>query len=206
MEDGRIECYACARHCKIPLGSHGFCFVRQNIGGELALVNYGIISAMQIDPIEKKPFSHFMPGTYVLGIGTSSCNWRCQFCQNHSISKAKEIEGSFISPEDMVQRSIECNVKGIAFTYNEPTISIEYALDVAREAHKKGIFTTFVTNGYMTRDTVRKMRGLIDAVVVNFKGSGEEKFSNKFEAVMSNSPIKEALLEMKKSGFIGIIL
>ena len=88
--NGRIECGACARLCKIPEGSHGFCYVRQNKKGKLRLVNYGIVSALQIDPMEKKPFNHFMPGSYVLGIGTSSCNWGCQFCQNHFISKDKE--------------------------------------------------------------------------------------------------------------------
>ncbi|MCL4365379.1 MAG: AmmeMemoRadiSam system radical SAM enzyme [Candidatus Marsarchaeota archaeon] len=200
LGDGKVECYACARRCKIPQGSHGFCFVRQNIGGELALVNYGVLSAIQIDPIEKKPFNHFMPGTYVLGIGTSSCNWGCQFCQNHNISRAKEIDGCYVSPEDIVRRAIECDVKGIAFTYNEPAIFVEYALDVARVAHKEGLFTMFITNGYMTTDAVQEMRGLIDAAVVNFKGNGDEKFSNKFEAVTSNEPIKEALLEMKRSG------
>ena len=198
--EGKVECYACARRCKIPEGSHGFCYVRQNIGGKLNLVNYGVVSAMQVDPIEKKPFNHFMPGSYIFGIGTSSCNWGCQFCQNHNISKDREIEGEHISPKEMVQKAIDNNTRGIAFTYNEPTIFIEYALDVAREAHRKGLFTVFVTNGYMTREAVGEMKGLIDAAVVNLKGNGEEKFSNKFEMVMSNEPIKESLVAMKAAG------
>ena len=196
--DGRIECRACARLCKIPEGSHGFCYVRQNRKGTLRLVNYGVISAMQIDPIEKKPFNHFMPGSYVFGIGTSSCNWGCQFCQNHFISKDREIEGSYISPEAMVARAMESGVDGMAFTYNEPTIFIEYALDVAKEAHKKGLFNVFVTNGYMTVDVVKKMAGVIDAAVVNLKGNASEKFSNKFEMIQSSAPIRDALVAMKK--------
>ncbi len=196
--NGRIECGACARLCKIPEGSHGFCYVRQNKKGKLRLVNYGIVSALQIDPIEKKPFNHFMPGSYVLGIGTSSCNWGCQFCQNHFISKDKEMEGRYISPDKIVERALESGVEGIAFTYNEPTIFIEYALDVARAAHKKGLFNVFVTNGYMTRDVVKKMAGLIDAAVVNIKGNAAQKFSNKFEMIQSSEPIREALVELKK--------
>ncbi len=199
-EGNRVECYACARRCRIPEGSHGFCYVRQNIGGKLHLVNYGVVSAMQVDPIEKKPFNHFMPGSYVFGIGTSSCNWGCQFCQNHNISKGKEIEGEYISPAEMVQKAIDSDTQGIAFTYNEPTIFIEYALDVARQAHKKGLFTVFVTNGYMTTETVQEMKGLIDAAVVNLKGNGEEKFASKFETVRSNEPIKDALISMKEAG------
>ena len=198
--NGRVECYACARRCRIPAGSHGFCFVRQNVGGKLKLVNYGVVDAMQLDPIEKKPFSHFMPGSYVFGIGTSSCNWGCQFCQNHNISKERDIVGIEKSPEDIVEMAVDQGAQSIAFTYNEPTIFIEYALDVARLAHRKGLYNLFVTNGYMTRETVQEMKGSIDAAVVNFKGNGEDKFSNKFEMVQSNEPEREALVEMKNAG------
>lgn len=198
--NGRVECYACARRCKIPEGSHGFCFVRRNIGGSLQLVNYGVVDAMQLDPIEKKPFSHFMPGSYVFGIGTSSCNWGCQFCQNHNISKERDIVGVEMQPEKIVELALENEAQSIAFTYNEPTIFIEYALDVAELAHKAGLYNLFVTNGYMTRDTVREMKGRIDAAVVNFKGNGDDKFSNKFELVQSNDPERDALMEMKDAG------
>lgn len=200
LPDQKVECYACARRCKIPLGSHGFCFVRQNVDGKLQLINYGTVAAVQVDPIEKKPFNHFMPGTYVFGIGTSSCNWGCQFCQNHNISKEREIEGAEMRPKTVIDLALKNNTQSIAFTYNEPTIFIEYALDVAEEAHKHGLKNLFVTNGYMTPDTVREMTGKIDAAVVDFKGNADEKFANKYEMVMSNEPIKEALLEMKKSG------
>ncbi|MCL4379490.1 MAG: AmmeMemoRadiSam system radical SAM enzyme [Candidatus Marsarchaeota archaeon] len=200
MQGKKVECVACARRCKIPEGSNGFCWVRKNLGGKLYLMNYGVLSAMQIDPIEKKPFNHFMPGTYVFGVGTSSCNWGCQFCQNHNISKDKEITGVEITPERLVGLAVENNTESIAFTYNEPTIFIEYALDVARLAHRAGLKTLFVTNGYMTKDTVAKMKGLIDAAVVDFKGNGEEKFANKYEVVVSNEPIKEALIELKRAG------
>ncbi len=200
IDNKKVECIACARRCKIPAGSHGFCFVRQNHSGKLKLATYGTVNAMQVDPIEKKPFNHFHPGTYVFGIGTSSCNWGCQFCQNHNISKEKDITGSDMSPEEIVDLAIRKNTQGIAFTYNEPTIFIEYALDIAKLARKKGLYTVFVTNGYMTTEAVNEMKGLIDAAVVDFKGNGEQKFSNKFEMIQSNEPVIEAAVAMKSAG------
>lgn len=199
LEGGRLECTACARLCKIPEGSHGFCFIRQNIKGKLYLANYGKVEAVQIDPIEKKPFNHFMPGTYVFGVGTSSCNWGCLFCQNHNISKEREIKGTEMEPERVVELAVEHETQSVAYTYNEPAIFIEYALDTAKIAHKHGLYNLFVTNGYLTREDVGAMKGLIDAVVVNYKGNGEQKFANKYEAVPSDEPIKEALLALKKA-------
>lgn len=198
--NSKVECTACARRCRIPAGSKGFCFVRQNREGKLYLVNYGKLEAMQIDPIEKKPFNHFMPGSYVFGVGTSSCNWGCLFCQNHNISKEREIKGIDVPPERVVELALEHGTESIAFTYNEPTIFIEYAIDVAKIAHSKGLYTLFVSNGYMTREAVDAIKGNIDAVVVNLKGNGERKFSNKYEAVISNEPVKESLIMLKNAG------
>jgi pyruvate formate lyase activating enzyme len=200
LGDNRVECLACARLCKIPEGSHGFCFVRQNHGGRLYLETYGLVEAVQVDPIEKKPFNHFMPGTSVFGIGTSSCNWGCLFCQNHNISKEREIKGREMTPEEVVEMAIAYDTQSIAYTYNEPSIFIEYALDIAKLARRKGLKNLWVTNGYMTKEAVRAMKGLIDAVVVDYKGSGEMKFANKYEAVVSNEPIKEAMLEIRRAG------
>lgn len=200
LRSGKVECTACARKCKIPESGHGFCFVRKNIDGRLVLPAYGKINAMQIDPIEKKPFNHFMPGTYVLGIGTSSCNFGCMFCQNHNISKEHEISGVDVDPSHIVEIALENGVEGIAYTYNEPAIFIEYALDVAKIAHKKGLYNVFVTNGYLTSEVVGAMKGLIDAAVVDFKGNGAEKFANKYEMVASTEPIRQTLIELKKAG------
>ncbi len=196
----KAECTACARRCKISEGSKGFCFVRQNKKGRLYLENYGILEAIQIDPIEKKPFNHFYPGSSVLGIGTSSCNFGCLFCQNKNISKMHEIKGHYFSPEDIVELAEKNNVDGIAYTYNEPAIFAEYAFDVAELAKRRGLFNVFVTNGFLTDETIDMMKGKIDAAVVGLKGNGEQKFSNKFEMVVSNDPIKEALKKMKKNG------
>ncbi len=199
-EGERVVCTACARRCSIPEGAGGFCFVRRNVGGSLKLVNYGVISSIQLDPIEKKPFNHFMPGSYVLGLGTTSCNFGCMFCQNHNISKEREITGVEVTPKRAVGMALENGAQGIAFTYNEPTIFIEYAIDVAREAHRSGLATMFVSNGYMTPEAVTAMKGAIDAVVVDFKGNGERIFANRYEAITSNDPIRESLLAMKAAG------
>ncbi len=198
--NNRVECIACARRCKIPDGGRGFCFIRSNKDGKLYLDSYGKLEAVQLDPIEKKPFNHFMPGSYVLGVGTSSCNFGCLFCQNHNISKEREIKGVDISPKGLVDLALQSGAQGIAFTYNEPTIFIEYVLDVAELSHKEGLFNVFVTNGYMTPEAVQKMKGLIDAVVVDFKGNGEEKFANKYEAIVSSESVKSALLSLKHAG------
>jgi len=199
LPDSKVECTACERRCRIPDGSKGFCFVRQNQGGKLYLANYGLLEAMQVDPIEKKPFNHFMPGSYVFGVGTSSCNWGCLFCQNHNISKDREVKGVEVSPSKLVDLAIENNSQSIAFTYNEPTIFIEYVVDVAKIAHGMGLYNLFVTNGYMTGEAVDFMRGNIDAAVVNLKGNGEQKFSNKYEAVVSNEQVRNALIMLKKA-------
>ncbi|MGC8478432.1 MAG: AmmeMemoRadiSam system radical SAM enzyme [Candidatus Micrarchaeia archaeon] len=200
LGNGRVECIACARRCKIPDGGRGFCFIRRNKGGKLYLESYGKLEAVQLDPIEKKPFNHFMPGSYVLGVGTSSCNFGCLFCQNHNISKEKEVKGIDISPKELVELAKKNGAQGIAFTYNEPTIFIEYALDTAKIAHEENLFNVFVTNGYMTSEAVQEMKGLIDAAVVDLKGNGEEKFANKYEAVVSSEAIKSSLIALKHAG------
>ena len=195
LGDGKVLCFACARRCQIPEGSHGFCIVRQNKGGELHLANYGKLEAMQIDPIEKKPFNHFMPGSEVFSIGTTSCNLAYLFCQNPEMSKEHAGRGAVVSPKQIIELALESGTQGIAYTYNEPTIFIEYALEVAKLAHKKGLYNVFVTNGYMTKEAVQAMKGLIDAVVVDFKGSGEPEFVGRFSAIPSSDPIKAALIE-----------
>ena len=198
--NNRVICKVCARLCSIPDGLHGFCFVRKNINGNIFLMSYGVVSALQIDPIEKKPFNHFMPGTEVLGIGMSSCNFGCLFCLNHNISKQHEVYGTKITPHKIIELAVNHNVAGLAFTYNEPIINIEFLKDVAEAAHKNNLFNTMVTNGYLTKESIKVLKGRIDAVVVDFKGNGSTLFSNKYEAVTSNAPIKESLINLKKAG------
>jgi len=200
LPDGKVRCTACARYCTIPEGSHGFCFVRKNVGGRLVLLSYGRASAVQVDPVEKKPLSHFHPGTRVYSIGTVGCNWRCAYCQNAEISQEKEVVGRSLPPHAAVTDAVRLGCSGVTFTYNEPTIFAEYALDVIREAHQAGLFANFVTNGYMTPEAVSVLGRNLDAVSVDFKGSGEAGFLRKYVAAKGPEPIFESAVALKEMG------
>jgi pyruvate formate lyase activating enzyme len=197
---GKVRCTACARYCVIPSGSHGFCFVRKNEAGQLVLLTYGRAAATQVDPVEKKPLSHFHPGSRVLSIGTVGCNWRCQYCQNAEISQEHVVSGRALSPVDAVRMAERFDCQGITFTYNEPTIFIEYALDVIRQAHEHGLFANFVTNGYMTPEAVSLIGSELDAVSVDFKGSGEESFMRKYISAKGPAPILETMEGLQARG------
>ena len=200
LGDRKVRCTACARYCTVPEGSHGFCFVRKNVGGQLVLLSYGKASAVQVDPVEKKPLSHFHPGTRVYSIGTVGCNWRCAYCQNAEISQEHEVVGRSLPPHAAVTEAKRFGCSGVTFTYNEPTIFAEYALDVIREAHKEGLFANFVTNGYMTPEAVEAIGPHLDAVSVDFKGSGEPGFLRKYVAAKGPEPIFESAVELKQKG------
>ena len=200
LPDGKVRCTACARYCTVPPGSHGFCFVRKNEGGQLVLLSYGRAAALQIDPVEKKPLSHYRPGTRVFSIGTVGCNWRCLYCQNAEISQEHEIGGRELSPVEAANAAVRLDCQGMTFTYNEPTIFIEYALDVIQEAHKRGLFANFVTNGYMTPEAVNLLAPQLDAISVDFKGSGEEGFMRKYITAKGPAPIMESMVELARRG------
>lgn len=197
---GKVRCTACARYCTIPEGSHGFCFVRKNVGGELVLLSYGKASSVQVDPVEKKPLSHFHPGTRVYSIGTVGCNWRCEYCQNAEISQEREVVGRSLPPHAAVTAAKRYACSGVTFTYNEPTIFAEYALDIMREARKAGLFANFVTNGYMTPEATKLIGPHLDAVSVDFKGSGEPGFLRKYVAAKGPEPIFESAVDLKERG------
>jgi pyruvate formate lyase activating enzyme len=179
LPDGRIHCYLCPRHCHIGEGQHGFCFIRENVGGELVQLGYGRPAALAIDPIEKKPLFHFHPGSAILSLGTAGCNLGCQFCQNFDISKARSVQQSsgHMSPEEIVDLAIAHGAPSIAFTYNEPTIWAEFVIDIARAAHKAGLRTVMVSNGYITREAFFEVYQHIDAVNVDVKGFTENFYS-----------------------------
>jgi pyruvate formate lyase activating enzyme len=197
---GKVRCTACARYCTVPDGSHGFCFVRKNVGGRLALLSYGIASAVQVDPVEKKPLSHFRPGTRVFSIGTVGCNWRCQYCQNAEISQEREIVGRPLPPEVAARQAERLGCSGMTFTYNEPTIFAEYAVDLMRAAHARGLFANFVTNGYMTPEAVDFIAPHLDAISVDFKGSGEAGFLRKYISAKGPEPIFETSVALQERG------
>ncbi len=198
--DDKVHCYLCARHCRIPEGVIGFCGVRRNIGGKLYALNYGRLVAMNVDPIEKKPLMHYKPGSWVMSIATAGCNFACQFCQNYDISQRKKIMEPYIPPEFVVKETIRLKAHGISYTYNEPTVFVEYALDVMRLAHKNGLFNTWVTNGYMTTEALEVITKDLDAATVDFKGNANKDFYRKYIQVSGPEPIFDALLEMKRRG------
>ncbi len=200
LPEGKVRCTACARYCIIPPGSHGFCYVRANVGGKLDLLVYGRVAALQVDPVEKKPLSHFHPGARVLSLGTVGCNWRCRYCQNAEISQESAVAGRSYSPRQIVRRAVELGCQGVTFTYNEPTIFLEYALEVIEAAHAEGLFANFVTNGYLTPEAVGLLGPKLDAISVDFKGSGEERFMRKYITARGPAPILSTLTDLRRHG------
>lgn len=171
LEDGRVLCYLCPRECRIPEDGRGFCFVRKNEGGELVLTTYGRSSGFCIDPIEKKPLNHFLPGTSILSFGTAGCNLGCRFCQNHDISKAREMDRLMdeASPERIAQAAEQLGCRSVAFTYNDPVIFAEYAIDIAKACRAADIRTVAVTAGYISEEPREEFFSHMDATNVDLK-------------------------------------
>ena len=178
--DGRILCELCPRFCSLNEGQRGFCFVRQNIGDEMVLTTYGRSSGFCIDPIEKKPLNHFYPGTSVLSFGTAGCNLGCKFCQNWNISKSREWDSltDQASPQAIAQCAQRMGCKSVAFTYNDPVIFLEYAIDIADVCHELGIKAVAVTAGYITEKARPEFYDHMDAANVDLKAF-TEKFYKK---------------------------
>jgi AmmeMemoRadiSam system radical SAM enzyme len=171
-----IHCDLCPRACVLKDGDRGFCFVRKNENNKMILTTYGSSTGFCIDPIEKKPLNHFLPGTSVLSFGTAGCNLGCQFCQNWSISKSREIEilSEKASPENIANAAKRLGCASVAFTYNDPVIWAEYAIDTAKACHELGIKTVAVTAGYITPQARPEFYSVMDAANVDLKGFTEE--------------------------------
>jgi len=198
LPEMKVKCNLCARRCLIPEGKVGFCRVRKNNDGKLYSLVYGKACAANVDPIEKKPLFHFHPGSTVFSIATVGCNFRCRFCDNWAISQEEKIVGSALPPEEVVRLAKKSGSHGISYTYTEPTIFFEYAYDTARLAHEQGLFNTFVTNGYLTCETIVTIAPYLDAATVDFKGGADPTFYRDFSAVPDVKPIFDALTEMKR--------
>lgn len=199
LEDGRIQCDLCPRFCQLRDGDRGFCFVRQNLDGELVLTTYGLSTGFCVDPIEKKPLNHFLPGTSVLSFGTAGCNLGCQFCQNWSISKSKEIAdlSEHATPRAIADLAVKLGCRSVAFTYNDPIIWAEYALDTAHHCHRQGLKTVAVTNGYISAAAREEFFLAMDAANVDLKG-----FSERFYKRLTLShlqPVLDTLYWLKHS-------
>ncbi|MBK7228706.1 MAG: AmmeMemoRadiSam system radical SAM enzyme [Ignavibacteriales bacterium] len=179
----KILCTLCPRYCEIGIGQPGFCYIRQNIDGKLYSLGYGKPTGFAIDPIEKKPLNHFLPGTKILSFGTAGCNLGCKFCQNWSISKAKldEINSLTASPHYVVQLAKQYSTPSIAYTYNDPTIFGEYVVDISKIAREEKIKSIMVTAGYIDKDARKDIYKYIDAANVDLKGFTEKfYFKNTF--------------------------
>lgn len=198
LPNGRVKCTACARYCEIPEGKDGLCGIRGVTNGRLQLHAYGRVIAGHIDPIEKKPVTHYMPGSSIYSIATTGCNWLCKYCQNYDISQRRKIEGSEMTPIQVVESAIKYGAAGIAYTYNEPSIFIEFAKDCGIEAHRKGLFNIFVSNGYDTPESVKMMSKFLDCITVDFKGSGEEKFVRQYIGIPNSDPVFESIKQIRE--------
>ena len=176
LEDGRVQCDVCPRFCKLREGQRGLCFVRANQNSEIVLTTYGRSSGYCIDPIEKKPLNHFLPGTPVLSFGTAGCNLACKFCQNWDISKSREFDtlADAASPETIARAAHELGCHSVAYTYNDPVIFMEYAIDVAKACHEHDIKSVAVTAGYITDEPRREFYQYMDAANVDLKAFTEE--------------------------------
>jgi pyruvate formate lyase activating enzyme len=176
LDDGRVECQACPRFCKMHEGQRGLCFVRGNVGGKVALLSYGRSSGFCIDPIEKKPLNHFLPGTPVLSFGTAGCNLACKFCQNWDISKSRETDALLdaASPERIAQAAHELGCRSIAYTYNDPVTFHEYVIDTAKAGRALGLKSVAVTAGFVCPEPRAEFYPWMDAANVDLKAFSED--------------------------------
>ncbi len=176
LEDERIQCDVCPRYCKLHEGQRGACFVRMREADEVVLTTYGRSSGFCIDPIEKKPLNHFYPGTSVFSFGTAGCNLACKFCQNWDISKSRDMDRLMdqASPDEIARTAEQWGCQSVAFTYNDPVIFLEYAVDVAKAAHARGLKTVAVTAGYITEEARGDFYSEMDAANVDLKGFTDE--------------------------------
>ncbi len=174
--DGRVECLICPRYCKLHEGQRGLCFVRQNSNEQLVLTSYGRSSGFAIDPIEKKPLNHFYPGSSVLSFGTAGCNLACKFCQNWDISKAREMDKlmSHAGPEAIARKAYELGCQSVAYTYNDPVIFHEYAIDTAIACRELGIKSVAVTAGYVCSEPRAEFYRVMDAANIDLKAFSED--------------------------------
>ncbi len=176
LDDGRVQCDLCPRHCRLREGQRGLCYVRQRLDGEVKLVSYGRSSGFCVDPIEKKPLNHFYPGSAVLSFGTAGCNLACKFCQNWDMSKAREMDvlADGARPQQLALAARELGCRSIAFTYNDPVIFHEYALDVAAACREQDVRTVAVTAGYIDPEPRREFFAAMDAANIDLKAFSDE--------------------------------
>jgi len=202
LKNKKVRCNLCPHHCVIEEAKRGICGVKENKEGTLYSLVYGRAVASGVDPIEKKPFFHFFPGSYAFSIATVGCNFSCLFCQNADISQfpkeKKEIIGEFLPPEEIVSYAKRNKCKSISYTYTEPTIFFEYAYETAKIAHQQGIKNNFVTNGFISKEAIKLISPYLDAANVDLKSFGDD-FYKKFCGARLQ-PVLDSLKLMKELG------
>ncbi len=203
LDQERVDCFLCSHRCRIASGKFGICNVRENRGGVLYTHSYGMLIARNLDPIEKKPLYHFHPGSSSYSIAAIGCNFQCGFCQNWEISQVREaaqlgIAPRPVKPEAIAGEAKQTGAESISYTYTEPTIFFEFALDIARPSKKEGLANVFVTNGFMTRDMLLMMGDCLDAANVDLKSFRDETYRKVCKGRLA--PVLENIEFMKKTG------
>lgn len=197
-----VQCTLCPFYCFLPEGMRGICRVRMNMGGQLVTLVYGQPVSVHVDPIEKKPVYHMLPGSEIFSISTVGCNLRCHFCQNWEISQAypEQAKGTLLGPQEVVAEAIRSGCKSIAYTYGEPVVFYEYVLDTAKLAKKKGLRNVLVSGGYITPEPLRELARFFDVIKIDLKG-----FNEKFYRQVVGGELRfvlNTLLELKKTGVL----
>ena len=196
----KVECTLCPRHCRLAEGMRGDCRVRTNVKGKLFSLVYGNPCSVHVDPIEKKPFFHIIPGSTAFSIATAGCNLHCRYCQNWQISQVppEETRNAQLPPEDVVRQAIAHNSRSIAYTYAEPVVFYEYTYDTCVAARKKGLLNVLVSGGYIEQAPLTELCRVADAIKIDLKGI-TETFYNKMSRA-SLKPVLDAIVTIKKSG------
>ena len=195
-----VACQLCAHRCQIKAGGSGRCRARMNVGGELRSLVYGRPAAVHVDPIEKKPFFHFLPGSQAYSLGTVGCPFRCKFCQNWEISQATpgDYDAGFTTPVAVVDAAVRRAAPVIAFTYNEPTVFTEYALDIAALARARGLRSVLVSCGFMNAQPLADLCGALDAIKIDLKGYSDDFYRNVSGAALA--PVLRSIAQVRRAG------
>jgi pyruvate formate lyase activating enzyme len=201
-EDGAVTCHLCPHRCRIAPGKRGICAVRENRDGVLVSLVYGQLATAHVDPIEKKPLFHFLPGSSAYSVATVGCNLTCPFCQNHTLSLAcrrgPDMSGYRVSPEKVVEQALAARCESLCFTYSEPTVFYEYMVDMARPAREKGLKTVIVSNGFIEREPLAELIPLIDGANIDLKAFSGETYRKVLKARLE--PVLETIRELHARG------
>jgi len=206
LKDGRVQCDVCPRECRLKEGQQGLCFVRVCEGGAIVLTSYGRSSGFCVDPIEKKPLNHFLPGTPVLSFGTAGCNLACKFCQNWDMSKSREIDtlAASATPEGIARRAAQLGCRSIAYTYNDPVIFLEYAVDTALACRERGIRSVAVTAGYISPGAREDFFAVMDAANVDLKAFTDDFYRRLCGGHLQ--PVLDTLVYLKRETHVWVEL